>query len=71
MFPGQNSQCEGESFKQTLPSPDSTGDAQKAEQRCSAALPQHKYTEGLVSYLTDSHDKGFGQEVLGCMCPMK
>lgn len=44
--------------------------AQKAEQRCSAALPQHKYTEGLVPYLTDSHGKGSAQEVRGCMCPM-
>lgn len=61
-----------ESFKQTLLSPDSAGNAERGRaETFSRPLPQHTYTKGLDPCLTDNHDKGFGQEVLGCICPMK
>lgn len=42
-----------------------------AEQTRSAALCINTHTEGLDRCWKDNHDKGFGQEVLGCMCAMK
>lgn len=57
----------GGSCTQILRSPDSAGNAERGRaERFSNPLPQTHSTEGLDSCLTDNHDKGFGQEVLGC-----